>query len=114
MPKVFRMPIALNTVVNASLLCRRDGRLALGALPRQIVRRVVRDALATAALGVAIGVALSLAAGRLLTDLLFGLAPGDPLTLGAVALTLLLVAGVATLVPARRILRLDPAVTLRQ
>lgn len=89
-------------------------RLALGALPRQIVRRVVRDALATAALGVAIGVALSLAAGRLLTDLLFGLAPGDPLTLGAVALTLLLVAGVATLVPARRILRLDPAVTLRQ
>jgi putative ABC transport system permease protein len=89
-------------------------RLALGALPRQIVRRVVRDALATAALGLAIGVALSLAAGRLLTDLLFGLAPGDPLTLGAVALTLLLVAGVATLVPARRILRLDPAVTLRQ
>ena len=45
--------------------------------------------------------------------MLWGIEPGDPLTYAGVALALLIVAGVASLIPARRAARLDPASTLR-
>jgi ABC-type antimicrobial peptide transport system permease subunit len=88
-------------------------RLALGATTRQVLRGVVRPGLALALVGVAIGSAGALAAVRLLRTFLWGVRPTDPLTFALVIAGLLVVAFVATLIPALRILRLDPALTLR-
>jgi len=63
--------------------------------------------------GVAIGCAASLAVVRLMRSFLWGVAPTDGATFGAVVATLLAVALLASIVPARRVLRLDPALTLR-
>ena len=88
-------------------------RVALGAAPRRIVRQVVRGGMALAAVGLAIGLAGAVAVGRLITTLLYGMPPTDPLTLvGAVGLFVLVVL-VACWVPARRAARVDPVVALR-
>ena len=64
-------------------------------------------------LGVGIGLAGALAAARLLATFLFGIDPTDPLTFSAVALLLLVVACLASYVPARRALTVDPLTALR-
>ncbi|HKG92772.1 MAG TPA: ADOP family duplicated permease [Gemmatimonadaceae bacterium] len=88
-------------------------RVALGARVRDVLRHVLGDGLRTAALGVALGVVLALAAGRLVAALLYGVAPGDPLVLGAVVAALLAGALAAALVPAWRAARADPIAALR-
>jgi predicted permease len=88
-------------------------RLALGATSRQVLQGVVRPGLALALAGVVIGSVAALAAVRLLRTFLWGVRPTDPLTFALVIAGLLVVAFVATLIPALRILRLDPALTLR-
>ena len=88
-------------------------RLALGATGRQVVTDVVMPGVVLAGVGVAIGSAASLAAVRLLQSFLWGVTPTDPLTFGLVVATLLAVALIASIVPALRVLRLDPARTLR-
>jgi putative ABC transport system permease protein len=88
-------------------------RLALGATSRQVVRDVVMPGIVLAGVGVALGTAAALAAVRLLQSFLWGVAPTDPLTFAAVIALLLVVALVASLIPALRVLRLDPALTLR-
>ena len=88
-------------------------RLALGATARQVVKDVVRPGIVLAAIGVAIGSAAALAVVRLLQSFLWGVTPNDPLTFALVVVTLLTVALVASLIPALRVLRLDPALTLR-
>ena len=88
-------------------------RVALGAPTRQILRRVVRNGVALVAVGVAIGLAASLAVTRLLGAMLYDVKPGDPITLIAVTLLLMLVALAACYIPARRATRVDPLVALR-
>jgi predicted permease len=88
-------------------------RMALGATARDVGRMVVRRGLALALAGTALGLAGALAANRLVASLLFGVAPGDPLTLALVAAALLVVALLASLLPARASTRIDPAVALR-
>jgi predicted permease len=88
-------------------------RLALGASPRGLVALVVKHALVLTALGVAGGVIAALALSPLLASQLYGVAPTDPATLAGVAAVLLLVAMVAALAPATRVLRVDPVRTLR-
>lgn len=88
-------------------------RLALGASRRQILADVVRPGLVLAGAGVAIGSAAALALVRLLQSFLWGVTPNDPLTFGIVVATLLAVALFASILPAIRVLRLDPALTLR-
>ena len=89
-------------------------RVALGAGMGTLVRQVVGEGLRTVALGVAAGVAAAIAGGKLIAALLYGTAPGNPVVLAAVAVLLLVVAGVAAALPAWRAARTDPLVALRQ
>ena len=77
-------------------------RMALGASRADVITLVIRQALWPVGLGIAIGLAASLAATRLLTNQLFGVAPADPVTFGVVAVALALVALLASLIPALR------------
>jgi ABC-type antimicrobial peptide transport system permease subunit len=88
-------------------------RLALGARPASLVRLILARAIAIALLGTMLGVAFSLLVGRGLQSLLFDVAPTDGTVLGGATLLLLLVAGLAAWVPARRASRVDAAVSLR-
>jgi putative ABC transport system permease protein len=73
----------------------------------------VRSALLTAVIGLAAGLAGSLALSRLLASSLFGVQPTDPATLATVSVTVLLVALLASYVPARRAAVVDPSTALR-
>ena len=88
-------------------------RMALGARQVDVVGMVARQVLIMTGIGIAVGGALALAAGGVLTRLLFGVRPSDPLTFGAVALGLAVVAMFAAAVPAWRAARLDPVSALR-
>ena len=88
-------------------------RLALGATARQTIASIIKPAILLAVTGIAGGYLLSLVAVRFLEHLLWGVRPTDPLTFAAMAAILLLAAVLASLAPALRILRLDPAQTLR-
>ena len=88
-------------------------RMALGAQRGDIFRMVVRHGGWMALVGLAAGLAASLVLTRLLSNLLFGVSPLDPLTLGVVLALLLLVALVACVLPARRATRVDVATALR-
>ena len=73
----------------------------------------MRDALVLTLLGVTVGLAGALALSRVIASLLFDLSPTDPVTLGAVAAVLTVVALVASDLPARRATRVDPLEALR-
>ena len=89
-------------------------RLALGAERGRVLRALLAEGLRPVALGIAVGVAVSLAMGQLLTRLLFGVTATDPATYSAVIVVLLASAAVATWIPARRALRVDPMRALRR
>jgi len=88
-------------------------RKALGAPYGGMVRMVIGRALAMTLMGVAIGVPMALAASRLVSTQLYGVSPQEPAVYVTCAGVLVLVAVVASLVPARRALRVDPVVALR-
>jgi predicted permease len=88
-------------------------RMALGARPGQVLRLVLRESLVLVILGTAVGAMAGHGAGRFVESMLFGLTPGDPLTYGVVAAGLVVVALLASLIPARRAARVDPLVALR-
>ena len=88
-------------------------RMALGAQARDVLRLVLRQGVVLTMIGVAIGVAISLAGTRLLAGLLYGVAPTDPATYGALALLLVSVALAACLLPARRAMKVQPMEALR-
>jgi putative ABC transport system permease protein len=88
-------------------------RMALGALPGQILGLVVSQSAWLVGAGIVAGTAGALAVTRLLTGLLFQVRPTDPLTFIGTALVLVVAAAGATLVPALRAVRTDPAHTLR-
>lgn len=87
--------------------------MALGATRRDIGRLVLREGLQLAGLGVAVGTVVALPLTQSLRALLFGVTPSDPITFLSVGLVLVLVAAAACYVPARRALKVDPAVALR-
>jgi predicted permease len=88
-------------------------RMALGARKRQILELIMRRAMTVAAIGLAVGFVLALSGGRLLSTLLYGIEPTDPLTLLGVALLLAAVAFLASLAGARKGVAIPPAATLR-
>jgi ABC-type antimicrobial peptide transport system permease subunit len=88
-------------------------RIALGASRADILRMVLREALVIVCAGAAVGIAIALGAGRVLTTMLFGLTPADPLTLATTTLILVAVAMLAAFLPARRAAASDPITALR-
>jgi putative ABC transport system permease protein len=88
-------------------------RLALGAAERQIFGLVVGESLKLAVVGLAIGLAGSIAVGRALQRLLFGVQGTDAVTFAVTAALLVLVAFLASYLPARRAMRIDPMEALR-
>jgi predicted permease len=89
-------------------------RLALGAIPRQVLGMVLREASWLSAAGIAAGVCASLLLSRLVKSMLFGIAPYDPATLWGAILLLLTVALAASWIPARRAARVQPMEALRR
>jgi len=88
-------------------------RMVMGARRPDILRLVLGQALKLAGLGVAAGAVTALLLGRALAALLYGVRPGDPLTLAGTAVLVLAVAVLACWIPARRATRWDPAAILR-
>jgi ABC-type antimicrobial peptide transport system permease subunit len=88
-------------------------RIALGAQARDVVRLVVGQGVRFALIGVTLGLALALLAAKWIQPLLFQQSARDPVTYGVVAGILLLVALLASVLPARRAMRADPNSALR-
>jgi putative ABC transport system permease protein len=88
-------------------------RMALGASRREVQRMVLGEGLRVTALGVAIGLAGALALSRVMAGYVYGITSTDPVTLVGASLLLLLVALLASYLPARRATRVNPMTALR-
>ena len=88
-------------------------RMALGAQQRDVLRLIVGHGLGLSLIGIGIGLAASFALTRLMKGLLFGVSATDPLTFIAISLLLILIGLLASWIPARRAIRVDPLVALR-
>jgi len=93
--------------------CEIGVRLALGAQRRDVLRMVVGRGLGLAGAGVAVGLIGALVLTRVMRGVLYGVTSTDPLTFVGVAIVLLVVAAVASMIPALRATRVDPLVALR-
>ena len=88
-------------------------RIALGAESRDVVKLVMYEVLLLVGLGSAIGLLAAFATMRLVSNLLFGIRPSDPLTIAFATLLLIVVAALAGYLPARRASHVDPLIALR-
>ena len=88
-------------------------RMALGAQRADVLRMVVRDGVRMTLIGAAIGLAAALGLTQLMSTMLFGVAPRDPLTFISVGALLCGIAIIASYLPARRAAKVDPMVALR-
>ncbi len=88
-------------------------RMALGAKPADVLGMVIRQGITLTLIGVAIGVLVALGVTRLISSMIFGVTPYDPVTFITVAVVLVAVAFLACYIPARRAMRVDPMIALR-
>ena len=89
-------------------------RVALGASHRQVLGAALRRPIVLLSVGSLIGLGLGIAASRLLASVVYQASPNDPLVLAGVVLTMMLVGALATWIPARRVLSIDPIQVLRE
>jgi putative ABC transport system permease protein len=89
-------------------------RMAIGAAPADILRLVVRGGLLLTAAGIVAGIAAALLITQILKAQVYGVATTDPAVYASVAMVLLAVALIAVWLPARRAMRVDPVIALRQ
>lgn len=88
-------------------------RIALGAQVGQVSRLVVMQSVGLAPLGVGFGLAGAFAVTRVIASMLFAVSPTDPMVLASVVATMIGIAAIASLAPARRAGRIDPVEALR-
>jgi cell division protein FtsX len=108
--------IGIYGVISYSVSQRRREiglRLAIGAQRGDVLQMVVSEGAKTALAGVAVGIAAALLLTELMRSLLFGVSAQDPLTFASVAALLTFVALLASYIPARRAMLVDPVVALR-
>jgi predicted permease len=89
-------------------------RMALGAIPRQMLAMVLAEASSLSAAATALGVGASLLVTRFVKSMLFGIAPSDPATVWGAAVLLMIVALAASWIPARRAASVQPMEALRR
>jgi ABC-type antimicrobial peptide transport system permease subunit len=87
--------------------------MALGAGHKDVLRLVLFQGLRLATIGIVVGLAVSLAVTRLMSDLLYGVRPRDPVSFAVSSVLVILIALVASYIPARRAMRVDPIIALR-
>jgi predicted permease len=108
--------VGIYGVMSFTMLRRKQEiavRMALGASASDVSRRVLRQSMLIAAIGIVIGLPISIFVARLLSGVLFGVRPADPLILAACAAALVGIAAIAAYVPARRASRVDPMTVLK-
>ena len=113
---LFLSAVGLYGVVayTVSLRTREIGlRMAIGALPSDVMKMILGGGMKLAAVGVVIGVAGALALSQLVEGMLFEVEPSDPASFAATAVLLMAVAALACYIPARRAMKVDPIVTLQ-
>jgi ABC-type antimicrobial peptide transport system permease subunit len=97
-----------------SLRTRELGvRVALGASPRSVAAMITGQGMTLTFVGILGGLVLFAAVARFLRGFLYGVAPGDPVTLAIASVLLISIAALASWIPARRASRVDPAEVLR-
>ena len=89
-------------------------RIALGACPRDVMRLVLGEGVRLILVGMLAGVVSAVGLTRLMSSLLFGVGQTDPVTFVGVMVLLAVVAGAACFIPARRAVRTDPIIALRE
>jgi ABC-type antimicrobial peptide transport system permease subunit len=87
--------------------------MALGASQRQVLRMVVGGGAKLAVIGIALGAAGALVLTQFIRSFLYGVSPSDPLTFAGISIILASVAILASYVPARRAMKIDPNTALR-
>jgi len=87
--------------------------MALGADAREVRRLILRQTLRPVLIGALIGVAACVGVAQVITSMLFGVSPHDPIAFSAVPLFLVAVAWLAARVPAERATRVEPMIALR-
>jgi len=88
-------------------------RMALGALPKDVLRLIISKGLGLTAAGLSIGLLMALVAARFMSSLIYGISSADPLTFMVGTVVLLVVSFLASYLPARRAMRLNPLDVLR-
>jgi ABC-type antimicrobial peptide transport system permease subunit len=88
-------------------------RMALGAVPREILWLVLKQGMTLALTGLVVGIVATFGVTRFLSSMLFGITPSDPATFLMVSVLLTLVATLACAIPARRATKIDPIEALR-
>jgi putative ABC transport system permease protein len=113
---LFLAALGLFGLVNHLVVQRRQEiglRIALGATPYGVVQTLVGEGIRLAGIGVAFGLVGAVGMTQLLSGMLFGVQPTDPLALAGATLVVLIVAGIASYLPARRAAALSPMLALR-
>jgi len=113
---LFLAAFGIYSVVSYSVTHRTQEiglRVALGAQQSGILKLILRQGMWASIAGIAAGIAGTFAFAKVITTLLYGVTPMDPLTIGLVCVLLLLITVLASYLPARRALRIDPVVALR-
>jgi putative ABC transport system permease protein len=109
--------LGLHGLVTHSVISRRKEigiRMALGAGRAKMLRQVVGDTLRLALAGIVVGLPAAYATARIVSSELYSTSPYDPATLGICIFIILVVAAIASLLPARRAASVAPLIALRQ